>query len=375
MRHLNTDSDSEVLLNIFAHELGKQKAIIPSPENLFKAVSKVHVRCDGAYAVVALITGAGILAFRDPKGIRPLVIGKREGKEKDEYIVASENAVFASRGFTRLRDVNPGEAVFINKKGEFFSNQCSQNAVATPCIFEYVYLSRPDSTLDEISVYKSRMRMGQKLASNILRNKKNLDIDVVIPIPDSSTLAALQLANALGVPYREGFVKNRYIGRTFIMPYQDERKKSVRRKLNILELEFKDKNVLLVDDSIVRGTTSKKIIKMARDAGAKAVFFASAAPPIKFQNLYGIDMAATDELVASNKTEEEVCKEIGADWLVYQELDDLVSTVQEGNPNITSFEISIFNGEYPTAVDDNYLKSLEDSRKDEVKRKREQQAS
>ena len=375
MRHLNTDSDSEVLLNIFAHELGKQKAIIPSPENLFKAVSKVHVRCDGAYAVVALITGAGILAFRDPKGIRPLVIGKREGKEKDEYIVASENAVFASRGFTRLRDVNPGEAVFINKKGEFFSNQCSQNAVATPCIFEYVYLSRPDSTLDEISVYKSRMRMGQKLASNILRNKKNLDIDVVIPIPDSSTLAALQLANALGVPYREGFVKNRYIGRTFIMPYQDERKKSVRRKLNILELEFKDKNVLLVDDSIVRGTTSKKIIKMARDAGAKAVFFASAAPPIKFQNLYGIDMAATDELVASNKTEEEVCKEIGADWLVYQELDDLVSTVQEGNPNITSFEISIFNGEYPTAVDDNYLKSLEDSRKDEVKRKREQHAS
>ena len=375
MRHLNTDSDSEVLLNIFAHELGKQKAIIPSPENLFKAVSKVHVRCDGAYAVVALITGAGILAFRDPKGIRPLVIGKREGKEKDEYIVASENAVFASRGFTRLRDVNPGEAVFINKKGEFFSNQCSQNAVATPCIFEYVYLSRPDSTLDEISVYKSRMRMGQKLASNILRNKKNLDIDVVIPIPDSSTLAALQLANALGVPYREGFVKNRYIGRTFIMPYQDERKKSVRRKLNILELEFKDKNVLLVDDSIVRGTTSKKIIKMARDAGAKAVFFASAAPPIKFQNLYGIDMAATDELVASNKTEEEVCKEIGADWLVYQELDDLISTVQEGNPNIASFEISIFNGEYPTAVDDNYLKSLENSRKDEVKRKREQQAS
>ena len=375
MRHLNTDSDSEVLLNIFAHELGKQKAIIPSPENLFKAVSKVHVRCDGAYAVVALITGAGILAFRDPKGIRPLVIGKREGREKDEYIVASENAVFASRGFTRLRDVNPGEAVFINKKGEFFSNQCSQNAVATPCIFEYVYLSRPDSTLDEISVYKSRMRMGQKLASNILRNKKNLDIDVVIPIPDSSTLAALQLANALGVPYREGFVKNRYIGRTFIMPYQDERKKSVRRKLNILELEFKDKNVLLVDDSIVRGTTSKKIIKMARDAGAKAVFFASAAPPIKFQNLYGIDMAATDELVASNKTEEEVCKEIGADWLVYQELDDLISTVQEGNPNIASFEISIFNGEYPTAVDDNYLKSLENSRKDEVKRKREQQAS
>ena len=296
-------------------------------------------------------------------------------RDRDEYIVASENAVFASRGFTRLRDVNPGEAVFINKKGEFFSNQCSQNAVATPCIFEYVYLSRPDSTLDEISVYKSRMRMGQKLAPNILRNKKNLDIDVVIPIPDSSTLAALQLANALGVPYREGFVKNRYIGRTFIMPYQDERKKSVRRKLNILELEFKDKNVLLVDDSIVRGTTSKKIIKMARDAGAKAVFFASAAPPIKFQNLYGIDMAATDELVASNKTEEEVCKEIGADWLVYQELDDLISTVQEGNPNIASFEISIFNGEYPTAVDDNYLKSLENSRKDEVKRKREQQAS
>ena len=375
MRHLRTDSDSEVLLNIFAHELGKQREIYPSEKNIFKAVSKTHIRCDGAYAVIALINGYGLVAFRDNNGIRPLSIGVRQGKEREEYIVASEDALFTPLGFEKLRDIDPGEAIFIDKNGKLFSQQCAENPQKRPCIFEYVYFSRPDSKIDEISVYKARMRMGTKLAGQIQRTRPDHDIDVVIPIPDSSVTAAHQLAVDLNVAYREGFVKNRYIGRTFIMPYQDERKKSVRRKLNILELEFKDKNVLLVDDSIVRGTTSKKIIKMARDAGARAVFFASAAPPIKFQNLYGIDMAATDELVASNKTDEEVCKEIGADWLVYQELDDLVSTVQEGNPNITSFEISIFNGEYPTEVDNNYLKSLEDSRRDEVKRKREQQAS
>ncbi len=371
MRHLNTDSDSEVLLNIFAHELSKQKAIVPSPENLFHAVTKTHIRCDGAYAVVALITGFGILAFRDPKGIRPLIIGAREGKNRTEYIVASENALFASLGFKTLRDVEPGEAIYINKKGELFSQQCSKNFERTPCIFEYVYLSRPDSTLDEISVYKSRMRMGKKLAENIIRNQPDHDIDVVIPIPDSSTTAALQLATELGKPYREGFVKNRYIGRTFIMPYQEERKKSVRRKLNILELEFKDKNVLLVDDSIVRGTTSRKIIEIAKQAGAKKVYFASAAPPVKYQNLYGIDMAATNELIASNKSTKEVADAIGADWLIYQELDDLLASTYEGNPNIKQFEISIFTGQYPTPIDQSYLDDLEASRNDEIKKKRE----
>ena len=371
MRHLNTDSDSEVLLNILAHEIAKQKAINPTPEHLFKAVSKTHIRCDGAYAVVALITGAGILAFRDPNGIRPLVIGEREGKNRKEYVIASENALFASLGFKTLRDVEPGEAVFIDKKGIISSKQCSLSAKSQPCIFEYVYLSRPDSTLDQISVYQSRMRMGKYLAKNILDNMSDHDIDVVIPIPDSSTTAALQLANELNIPYREGFVKNRYIGRTFIMPYQEERKKSVRRKLNILELEFLNKNVLLVDDSIVRGTTSKKIIEMAKMAGAKKVYFASAAPPIRYQNLYGIDMAATEELVAHNKTEEEICVEIGADKIFYQQLDDLISSAKEGNPKIADFEISIFNGEYPTPISSSYLEDLEMSRSDSKKITRE----
>jgi amidophosphoribosyltransferase len=261
MRHLNTDSDSEVLLNIFAHELGKQREIYPSAEHIFKAVAKTHRRCDGAYAVLALITGHGILAFRDNNGIRPLSIGIREGKTRDEYIIASEDALFESQGFKKLRDVEPGEAVYIDKKGNFFSQQCAEAPQKRPCIFEYVYFSRPDSKIDEISVYKARMRMGSKLAELIKKKNPDHDIDVVIPIPDSSTTAALQLAVDLNVPYREGFVKNRYIGRTFIMPYQEERRKSVRRKLNILDLEFEGKNVMLVDDSIVRGTTSKRLLK------------------------------------------------------------------------------------------------------------------
>ena len=323
MRHINTDSDSEVLLNIFAHELAKQREIYPTAEHIFKAVSKTHRRCEGAYAVIALITGHGILGFRDNNAIRPLSIGIREGKTRNEYIIASEDALFTSQGFTKLRDVEPGEAVFIDQKGELFSQQCSDNPLKRPCIFEFVYFSRPDSKIDEISVYKSRMRMGSKLADSIKAQIPDHDIDVVIPIPDSSTTAALQLAVDLDVPYREGFVKNRYIGRTFIMPNQEERKKSVRRKLNILDLEFYGKNVLLVDDSIVRGTTSRKIIEMAKEAGANKVYFASAAPAIKYQNLYGIDMPATDELVASNKTTEEVALEIGADWLIYQTLEDL----------------------------------------------------
>ena len=371
MRHLNTDSDSEVLLNIFAHELGKQREIYPSAEHIFKAVAKTHRRCDGAYAVLALITGHGILAFRDNNAIRPLSIGIRKGEARDEYIIASEDALFTSQGFTKLRDVEPGEAVFIDKNGNFFSQQCAEAPEKKPCIFEYVYFSRPDSKIDEISVYKARMRMGSKLAQSIKKINPDHDIDVVIPIPDSSTTAALQLAVDLDVPYREGFVKNRYIGRTFIMPYQEERKKSVRRKLNILDLEFRGKNVLLVDDSIVRGTTSKKIIEMAKESGAKKVYFASAAPAIKYQNLYGIDMPATKELVASNRTNEQIAQEIGADWLVYQSLEDLIETVQYGNPEIKEFETSIFTGEYITPLGENYLQNLENSRQDEVKAQRE----
>jgi amidophosphoribosyltransferase len=371
MRHLKTDSDSEVLLNIFAHELGKQREIYPTAEHIFKAVSKTHIRCDGAYAVLALITGHGLLAFRDNNGIRPLSIGIRKGKNRDEYIIGSEDALFISLGFTKLRDVDPGEAVFIDKNGELFSQQCADNPIKRPCIFEYVYFSRPDSNIDEISVYKARMRMGKKLAEQIKDIKPDHDIDVVIPIPDSSTIAAHELAVDLNIPYREGFVKNRYIGRTFIMPYQEERKKSVRRKLNILDLEFQGKNVLLVDDSIVRGTTSKKIIEMARDAGANKVYFASAAPAIKYQNLYGIDMPATSELIASNRTNEEVAKEINADWLIYQTLEDLIETAQSGNPEITEFETSIFTGEYITPLVENYLEDLENTRKDELKIQRE----
>ena len=371
MRHLNTDSDSEVLLNIFAHELGKQRAILPSTKHFFQAVKKTHSRCHGAYAVLALITGFGLLAFRDPRGIRPLVIGERQGKTQKEYIIASENSSFSALGYTTLRDVAPGEAVFIDTLGQLHSQQCADNPEPTPCLFEYVYLARPDSTLDQISVYKARMRMGQKLANKITKLNPDHDIDVVIPIPDSSTTAALQVATELNIPYRDGFVKNRYIGRTFIMPYQEEREKSVRRKLNILDLEFKGKNVLLVDDSIVRGTTSQKIIEMAKEAGANKVYFSSAAPPVKFQNLYGIDMAATDELIASGRTEEEVAEVIGADWLIYQDLEDLIASAQEGNPEIKNFEISIFNGEYPTSIRNEYLQDLEASRQDTKKLSRE----
>ena len=371
MRHLNTDSDSEVLLNIFAHELGKQRAILPSTKHFFQAVKKTHSRCHGAYAVLALITGFGLLAFRDPRGIRPLVIGERQGKTQKEYIIASENSSFSALGYTTLRDVAPGEAVFIDTLGQLHSQQCADNPEPTPCLFEYVYLARPDSTLDQISVYKARMRMGKKLANKITKLNPNHDIDVVIPIPDSSTTAALQVATELNIPYRDGFVKNRYIGRTFIMPYQEEREKSVRRKLNILDLEFKGKNVLLVDDSIVRGTTSQKIIEMAKEAGANKVYFSSAAPPVKFQNLYGIDMAATDELIASGRTEEEVAEVIGADWLIYQDLEDLIASAQEGNPEIKNFEISIFNGEYPTSISNEYLQNLEASRQDTKKLSRE----
>ena len=366
-RHINTNSDSEVLLNIFALELSKQDAVFPQAQDFFAAVQKTHMRINGAYAVITVIAGHGLLAFRDPLGIRPLIIGERQGKRRKEYVIASENALFTSLGFKTVRNVLPGEAIFIDNDGNLHSQQCFDKVQNSPCIFEYVYLARPDSTIDEVSVYKSRMRMGLKLASKIRKLKIDKDIDVVIPIPDSSTTAALQLAADLKKPYRQGFVKNRYIGRTFIMPFQEERKKSVRRKLNILDLEFKDKNVLLVDDSIVRGTTSKQIIDMAREAGAKKVIFASASPPVRYQNLYGIDMAATKELVANNKSENEVAKIIGADKLIYQTLEDLINSVQEGNPEINNFETSIFTGQYPTPLDDGYLEKLESSRSDVVK--------
>ena len=321
--------------------------------------------------MLALINGHGMLAFRDSNGIRPLSIGIRKGISKDDYIISSEDALYTPLGFEKLRDVEPGEAMYIDKNGTMFSQQCSDDPKRRPCIFEYVYFSRPDSKIDEISVYKSRMRMGTKLARQIKKIRPYHDIDVVIPIPDSSVTAAHQLAVDLDVPYREGFVKNRYIGRTFIMPYQEERKKSVRRKLNILDLEFEGKNVLLVDDSIVRGTTSKKIIEMAREAGAKNVYFASAAPAIKYQNLYGIDMPATSELIASNKSHDEVASEINADWLIYQTLEDLIDSVREGNPEIKEFETSIFTGDYFTPLIENYLEELEISRKDELKMQRE----
>ena len=373
-RHINTNSDSEIILNVFAHELYKVNfpGTKPSAKEIFEAVSRTHLRLKGAYSVVIMICGVGIVGFRDPNGIRPLILGKKDNDLiGSDYMIASESPALETLNFEVVGDVSPGEAVFISLEGEVERKVCFDNPSHSPCIFEYVYLARPDSTLDEISVYKARMRMGQKLAKKILRLNPNHDIDVVIPIPDSSTTAALQLAAALKLPYRQGFVKNRYVGRTFIMPNQEERKKSVRRKLNILDLEFKDKNVLLVDDSIVRGTTSKRIIEMAKQAGAKKVYFSSAAPPVKFQNLYGIDMAATNELIASGKTDEEVANAIGADWLIYQDLKDLIDSAREGNPAIENFEISIFDGKYPTSISSDYLEDLEVTRGDETKVARE----
>jgi amidophosphoribosyltransferase len=344
LRHLNTDSDSEVLLNVFAHELQKQGSINPGSKEVFAAVKSLHKRVRGAYSVVIMINGVGIVGFRDPFGIRPLIVGSKErdliGKD---YMIASESTVLDSLGYEVIDDV-------------------------MACIFEYVYLARPDAKIDKISVHKSRLRMGEFLAKKIIKERPDHDIDVVIPIPDSSTTSALQLAMTLGVKYREGFVKNRYIGRTFIMPFQEKREKSVKQKLNPIDLEFKDKVVLLVDDSIVRGTTSRQIIEMARYSGAKKVYFASAAPPIRYQNVYGIDMAATTELVAHQRTEKEIESFIMADWLIYQDLDDLISTVQVGNKKISQFECSIFDGKYVTDdIDDKYLKNLEDVRNDKSK--------
>lgn len=365
LRHLNTESDSEVLLNIFAHELQRLGKLVPSADDIFEAVSGVHKRCRGGYAVVAMIASYGVVGFRDPNAIRPLVYGKRETAAGTEYMLASESVALDALGYTLVGDVAPGEAVYITHDGEFHIRQCAEKVNWAPCIFEHVYFARPDSIMDGISVYKSRLRQGERLAEKVLRERPDHDIDVIVPIPDSSRIAAQSMAAVLGVKFREGLVKNRYIGRTFIMPGQSARKKSVKQKLNAIGLEFKGKNVMLVDDSIVRGTTCEQIIEMARDAGARKVYFASAAPPVRFPNVYGIDMPSASELIAHDRSVEEIRQEIGADWLLYQDLEDLLDCSAEGNPNISRFECAVFNGDYITGdVDQAYLDQLEADRND-----------
>ena len=369
-RHLNTSSDSEVILNVFAHELQKAGSFNPSPDQIFTAVQKTHLRLKGAYSVLFMISGVGLVAIRDPKGIRPLILGKKDNDLIGaDYMIASESPALSALEFEIEGDLKPGEAVFITPEGELHRKVCHNKPSKNPCIFEYVYLARPDAVIDGISVMRSRLRMGQKLGKKILETYPNHDIDAVIPIPESSTSSAIEVAKTLNVNYREGFVKNRYIGRTFIMPKQELRKKSVRRKLNPIPFEFKDKNVLLVDDSIVRGTTSREIVEMARSVGAKKVYFASAAPPIRFQNVYGIDMAATAELIAHQRSEEQIAEFIGADWLIYQNLEDLIESAQVGNPEIEKFETSVFDGKYICgSVTKDYLTNLESDRKDSSKK-------
>lgn len=371
-RHINTESDSEVLLNVLAHELRVTASLRVDANDVFKAVSGVHRRCRGAYAVVAMITGYGIVGFRDPNGIRPLVFGKRETELGTEYMIASESVALDALGFSLIRDVAPGEAVVVDRDGQLHTRQCADNPRYAPCIFEYVYLARPDSIIDDVLVYKARLRMGESLADKILREWPNHDIDVVMPIPDTSRPAAMQLSYKLGVVYREGFIKNRYIGRTFIMPGQQMRRKSVRQKLNAIEIEFRNKNVLLVDDSIVRGTTSQQIIQMARDAGANKVYFASAAPPVRYPNVYGIDMPAADELIAHGRTEGEIAQTLGADKLIYQDLEDLEQAVRKRNPALSRFDNSVFTGDYVTGdVDVHYLAEVGRKRSDDAKRKQQ----
>ncbi len=368
LRHLNTDSDSEVLLNVFAHELQQLHKIKPTAEDVFTAIRGVHKRCRGAYAAVAMLVGYGIVGFRDKHGIRPLVFGEKRTRKGVEYMLASESVALDSQGFKLIRDVAPGEAVYIDQEGNLSTKICADDVSLNPCIFEHVYFARPDSLMDGISVYKSRLRMGEKLAEKIKRERPDHDIDVVIPIPDTSRTSAVELANSLGVKYREGFIKNRYIGRTFIMPGQSQRKKSVKQKLNAAPLEFQDKNVLLVDDSIVRGTTCRQIIEMAREAGAKKVYFCSAAPPVRYPNVYGIDMPAVSELIAHDKTVEEIQKMIGADWLIFQDLEDLIASCAEGSILPMDFECSVFNGVYVTNdVSKEYLAELENIRNDRAK--------
>ncbi len=373
-RHLNTESDSEVLLNVFAHELHRLGPAGMKPEDVFRAVDGMHLRCKGAYSVIAMISGKGVLGFRDPHGIRPVVLGYKDTDRGREYAIASESVALDTLDFTLMRDLEPGESVFITLDGELHTHVSQYAQPASPCIFEYVYFARPDSMLDKISVYKARLRMGEALARKILKEWPDHDIDVVIPIPDTSRTSALPLAYDLNVKYREGFIKNRYIGRTFIMPGQAQRKRSVKHKLNAVSLEFRGKNVLLVDDSIVRGTTSTQIIQMAREAGARKVYFASASPPVRYPNIYGIDMPAPSELIANGRNEKQIEKALGADRLIYQNLDDLIEACQEGNRGITRFDTSCFSNEYVTGVEDGYLEELQDKRSDQAKLENHQNA-
>lgn len=363
-RHINTDSDSEVLLNVLAHEIQQQTTGLSlDPSTVFKAVSALHHRVRGSYAVVAQIAGHGLLAFRDPYGIRPLCIGFADTDKGPEYMVASESVALEGTGFHFLRDVMPGEAIFVDLDGKLYHQQCADNPTLNPCAFEFVYLARPDSVIDGASVYAARLKMGEHLADKISRELSAGDIDVVMPIPDSSRPAAIQLALKLNLNYREGFIKNRYIGRTFIMPGHGVRRKTVRQKLNAISAEFKGKSVLLVDDSIVRGTTSREIVQMARDSGARRVIFASAAPPVKFPNVYGIDMPTRNELIAHGRTEEEVCREITADALVYQDIEAMKRSMTDVNPALRQFEASCFDGHYVTGdISRDYLDKIEFAR-------------
>src|SRR6187402_337501 len=362
-RHLNTTSDTELLVNVLANELQAQvTGTALDPDQVFNAISRVHERVEGSYAAIAIIAGHGLLAFRDPYGIRPLVLGRRQtGFVGTEWVVASESLVLESGGYELVRDVAPGEAVFIAPDGTMTSRQCAANPRLIPCSFEYVYLARPDSIMNGISVYEARLRLGDRLATTIAKYTPTGAIDVVMPIPDSSRPAAMQVARKLGIEYREGFYKNRYIGRTFIMPGQAIRKKSVRQKLNAMSSEFKSKNVLLIDDSIVRGTTSKEIIQMARDAGAKSVTFASAAPPVRYPHVYGINMPSRHELVAYGRTIPEIAEELGADYMVYQEVEDLKAAILEGS-DLDDLDMSCFDGRYVTGtVTEEYLAWVEGS--------------
>jgi len=380
LRHINTSSDSEVLLNVFAHELQKIGAFEPTAEHVFAAIAGVHRRCQGAYAVTMMINGRGVAAFRDPHGIRPLCFGVKKNRagpgqpETQDVMVASESSAIDILGFDFVRDIQPGEAIFVDANGEYGTQRCAPRVAHTPCIFEHVYLAREDSIMDEISVYKARLRMGERLAKRILDRFPDgkHGIDVVIPIPESSRTSAIPLAYALGVKFREGFVKNRYIGRTFIMPGQTQRAKSVQQKLNAIELEFQGKNVLLVEDSIVRGTTTGQIVRQARRAGARKVFMAVAAPPVRYPNVYGIDMPAAHEFLAFNRTEEQVAETIGVDWVVYQTIEDLVAAAAEGNPKLDHFDCSVFDGHYVTGdIDGDYLDHLSRLRSDKVKQRTE----
>jgi amidophosphoribosyltransferase len=381
MRHINTSSDSELLLNVLAVELGQRSRALRiegtphiNIETIFGAVEAVNERVRGGYACVSVISGYGLLAFRDPNGIRPLVFGKRTSEDGDEYIVASESVAITALGFQIIRDVAPGEAVFISTSGHMFTRSCAKETDYTPCIFEHVYFARPDSVIDGMSVYQSRLNQGRRLAERLIEQWPDHDIDVVIPIPDSGRIAALQMAKTLNLPYREGFVKNRYVGRTFIMPGQALREKSVRRKLNAIEHEFSGKNVLLVDDSIVRGTTSAQIIEMAREVGASKVYFASAAPPVRHPNVYGIDMPAVNEFIANGRTIEEINDVIGSDRLFYQTLEDLEEVTLQATSDVTAFDSSCFNGQYVTGdIDSAYLQALDDRRNDAAKNRSDEE--